>query len=119
MNKLTTTFAMAFKSKRDMRFGNTEVRYISRKGTPGFDPNFHKSEACLMYYNGDMIASYAPETGELYLTTYRRTRVIFNRFNAILHIFGLPELYNGGRGEWYFHGSDQRFDGGVVLQLKN
>ena len=112
------TIAMALKSKQDMRFGKTEVRYISRKLNPTFLSLLTTSEACLLYYDRYPIVHYHPETKELYLTSCGyRTRAIFNRFNAILTVFGLPTLYHGGRGEWYFHGSDLRFDGGMMFHL--
>lgn len=112
------TIAMAFKSKQNMRFGKTEVRYISRKLNPTFLSLLTTSEACLLYYDRHAIVHYHPETNELYLTTCGyHTRAIFNRVNAVLTVFGLPTLYNGGRGEWYFHGSDQRFYGGKVFHL--
>lgn len=112
------TLAMALKSKQDMRFGKTEVRYISRKLNPTFLSLLSTSEACLLYYDRNAIVHYHPETNELYLTTCGyHTRAIFNRVNAVLTVFGLPTLYHGGRGEWYFRGSDQRFYGGKVFHL--
>lgn len=118
MSRTTLEPARALREKRDYKHGKTEVRYISRKHNPGFPSLLTTSEACLLYYDGYPIASYHPETHELYLSTCGfRTRAIFNRFNAILTVFGLPKLYHGGRGEWYFHGSDQHFGGGMMFHL--
>lgn len=118
MSRTLLESARALREKRNYKHGNTEVRYISRKHNPGFLSELTTSEACLMYYEGNPIAHYHPETEELYLSTCGfRTRAIFNRFNAVLTVFGLPTMYHGGRGEWYFHGSDQHFSGGMVFHL--
>lgn len=118
MNKTSLKAAMSLIAKRHYKHGKTEVRYISRKQNPAFLSLLTTSEACLLYYDRYPIVHYHPETNELYLTTCGfRTRAILNRFNAILTVFGLPTLYHGGRGEWYFHGSDQRFYGGMVFHL--
>ena len=118
MYRTSLESARALLAKRNYKHGNTEVRYISRKHNPGFPSELTISEASLMFYDRNLIASYHPETKELYLTTCGfRTRAIFNRFNAILTVFRLPTLYHGGRGEWYFHGSDQHFGGGMMFHL--
>lgn len=97
MDKISLKAAMALIALWHYKRGKTEVRYISRKHNPGFPSLLTTSEACLLYYDGYPIASYHPETHELYLSTCGfRTRAIFNRFNAILTVFGLPTLYHGG-----------------------
>ena len=118
MDKTSLKAAMALIAKRHYKHGKTEVRYISRKQNPAYLSLLTTSEACLLYYDGDAIVHYHPETNELYLTTCDyQTRAIFNRVNAVLTVFGLPTLYHGGRGEWYFRGSDQHIYGGKVFHL--
>lgn len=114
MDKISLKAAMSLIAKRHYKHGKTEVRYISRKQ----NSMLLTSEACLLYYGENAIVHYHPETNDLYLTTCGyHTRAIFNRVNAVLTVFGLPALYRDSRGEWYFHGSDQRFYGGKVFHL--
>lgn len=118
MSRTTLEPAKALREKRDYKRGKTEVCYISRKRTVGFPTLPDVSEVCVMYFEGYPIASYYPETGELYITVCgSRTQAILNRLNTVLTVFGLPTMYHAGCGKWLFNGSDYPFDGGMMFHL--
>lgn len=111
--------ARALQERQECKCGITEVRYISRKRTAGFPALPNVSEVCIMYADGSPIASYYPETRELYITVCgSRSTAILNRLNAVLTVFDLPKMYWSETGKWYFEGSDAPFDGCKVFHLK-